>query len=78
MKKKINLIEQIINEHNDDSNTIVLFSDSNSLQTLLCNKKNDKYCVEIENDLDTTRVCYNMKNKNDVDELLELLEMKFN
>lgn len=78
MKKKINFIENIIKEYNDDSNTIVLYSDSTSLHTLLCNKKNDKYCVEIETDVSTSSVYYNMKDKSDVEELYEILELKFN
>jgi hypothetical protein len=78
MKKKINFIENIIKEYNDDSNTIVLYSDNNSLHTLLCNKKNDKYCVEIETDVSTSRVYYDMKDKSDVEELYEILELKFN
>ena len=59
MKKKINFIENIIKEYNDDSNTIVLYS-------------------EIETDVSTSRVYYNMKDKSDVEELYEILELKFN
>lgn len=77
MRKKINLIEKIINGHNYGNNTIELYSDEKSLHTLLCNKKNNKYCVEIETDVSTTLVWYDMKKKDDVEELLELLEMKY-
>ena len=46
-------------------------------QTLLCNKKNNRYCIETETDTNTTIVWYNMNNKEDVNELLELLTLKF-
>lgn len=77
MKKKINLIENIIEKYKSDNNTLELHSDTNSLHTLLCNKKNNKYCVEIETDDATSLIWYSMKNKDDVEELLELLEMKY-
>ena len=77
MRKKINLIEKIINGHNYGSNAIELYSDNNSLHTLLCNKKGEKYCVEIETDVSTTLVWYDMRKKEDVEELLEMLEMKY-
>lgn len=77
MKKKINLIEKIINGHNYGDNLIELYSNINCTQTLLCEKKNDKYCVEIETDSNTTRIWYDMKNNEHVNELLELLLLKF-
>lgn len=78
MKKKVNLIEKIINEHNFyGDNVIELYSSPKITQTLLCNKRNDKYCVETETDTNTTITWYNMKNKDDVEELLELLSLKF-
>lgn len=77
MKKKINLIENIIEKYKSDNNTLELHSDTNSLHTLLCNKKNNKYCVEIETDVSTTLVWYDIRKKEDVEELLEMLEMKY-
>lgn len=78
MKKKINLIEKIINDHNYyGENIIELYSSPKMTQTLLCNKKNNRYCIETETDTNTTIVWYNMNNKEDVNELLELLTLKF-
>lgn len=77
MRKKINLIERIIKEHNYGDNVIELYSTPNITQTLLCNKINNKYCVETETDTNTTIVWYNMKNKDDVEELLDLLSLKY-
>lgn len=77
MRKKINLIEKIINGHNYGSNAIELYSNETCLHTLLCNKINNKYCVEIETDTSTSTIWYDMKNKDDVEELLEILEMKY-
>lgn len=78
MKKKINLIEKIIDEYNFGSNTIELYSDSNCLHTLLCNKRNNKYCVEIETDTETSIIWYDMRKKEDVENLLDTLTLKFN
>ena len=78
MRKKIKLIEEIIENNSYGSDTIILFSNNSCLHTLLCNKKNNKYCVEIETDTNTSLIWYDMKKKEDVDDVLEVLYMKFN
>ena len=78
MKKKIQQIEEIINDNRYDGNAIELYSNDRTLHTLLCNKRNGKYCVEVETDEHTTLMWYDMSSKEDVDELLEILSMKYN
>lgn len=75
-KKKIKLVDKMINQLKHDDNIIELYSDMNCTHNLLCEKINNKYFVEIENDSETTHVPYDMKNEEHVNELLSLLLKK--